>query len=90
VSDENCHLGQPRTDLSQAGGRGRLRDRMPFAAAVLDDLRAAFGQAEVDAVIAAGMRGEAVFHAAEAGLSIGTPLPAGLRFFHDGDRWVAA
>jgi hypothetical protein len=46
---------------------------MPFCTAVIDELRAVFGAAEIDAFIAAGMRGEPdQFYAEEGGIVIGT------------------
>lgn len=53
----------------------RLRDAMPSAAAFVDAAREAFGAAEVNAAIRAGMRGEpGCFHAVENGREIGTPF----------------
>lgn len=74
--------------LGQAGTRGRLREQMRTVAAWLDALREVFGQAGIDASIAAGMRGEPNrFFAREAGLEIGTPC-AGVEFEQFADqRW---
>lgn len=53
-----------------------MRDRMPQCAAFVDDLRSAFGFAEVDAWIRSGIaRGR--FYAEEAGHRIGRPIEWG-------------
>lgn len=48
---------------------------MPTVRAWIDDLRAAFGSDLIDGQIRAGMRGEPVFCAQEAGRTVGTPVP---------------
>ena len=48
-----------------------LRDQMPQTAAFIDELRSVFGRDSVDAQIRAGMRGELMFWAREAGHEIG-------------------
>lgn len=53
-----------------------LRDAMPVTAAWIDQLRDAFGAADIDAQIRAAVRdGLPTFHATEAGHSVGVPLP---------------
>lgn len=48
---------------------------MPMTAALIDDLRAAFGWEAIDAVIRKGMAGQSGwFHACEAGHQVGTPF----------------
>ena len=55
-----------------------LRDKMPRTAAFIDNLRDAFGKAEIDAQIRKGMAGlPGHFHARENGHEVGTPMPAG-------------
>lgn len=55
-----------------------LRQSMPAVAAWIDDLRAAFGTAEIDGQIRRGIAGEPVFHAQEGGHSVGTrAIPRG-------------
>jgi hypothetical protein len=51
-----------------------LRDQMPQVAAFVDDLRAAFGAAQIDGAIRAGLRGRPYFWAREGSHEIGTPL----------------
>lgn len=51
-----------------------LRDTMPLTAAWIDAMREAFGREYIDGIIRAGMNGSAVFHAAENGHTIGTPI----------------
>lgn len=53
--------------------RTNLRQAMPKVTAWIDDLRAAFGADDINAVIKAGMQGVPGFHASEAGHSAGTP-----------------
>lgn len=50
-----------------------LRQTMPAVAAWVDDLRAAFGRASVDAAIRAGLDGQPTFYATENGHTVGTP-----------------
>ncbi|WP_338861428.1 hypothetical protein IHE31_00360 (plasmid) [Mycetohabitans rhizoxinica] len=52
-----------------------MRRSMPQVAAFVDALRAAFGDVEIDSMIARGLAGEPVFYAQEGGESIGTPAP---------------
>lgn len=54
-----------------------MRDAMPGCAAIVDDLRAAFGVAEVDQWIRDGLR-QGTFHAVEGGHVIGKPVPRGV------------
>ena len=51
-----------------------MRDAMPGCAALVDDLRAAFGAAEVDQWIRDGLR-DGTFHAVEGDHQIGKPQP---------------
>ena len=51
-----------------------MRDAMPGCAALVDDLRAAFGAAEVDQWIRDGLR-DGTFHAVEGNHQIGKPQP---------------
>jgi hypothetical protein len=51
-----------------------MRDAMPGCAALVDDLRAAFGVAEVDQWIRDGLR-DGTFHAVEGNHQIGKPQP---------------
>ena len=51
-----------------------MRDVMPGCAALVDDLRAAFGAAEVDQWIRDGLRA-GTFHAVEGEHEIGKPQP---------------
>ena len=52
-----------------------LRQAMPTVAAFIDDLRDAFGAEHINPIIRAGMDGQPVFHAKEAGHEVGTPIP---------------
>jgi hypothetical protein len=53
-----------------------MKEKMPNTAALIDELRLAFGKAAVDAVIKRGMRGDpGYFHARESGHEVGTPFP---------------
>lgn len=54
-----------------------MRDAMPGCAAIVDDLRAAFGVAEVDQWIRDGLKA-GTFHAVEGSHSIGKPVPRGV------------
>ncbi len=63
--------------------KGRLREEMPGVAALIDDLRSAFGTAYIDKIIARGMRGEPVFSASENGRTVGTPVQAGVKVVRD-------
>ena len=49
-----------------------LRTAMPLVTAWIDELRAAFGADEINAVIKAGVSGLPGFHASEAGHQVGT------------------
>jgi hypothetical protein len=63
--------------------KGRLREQMPGVAALIDDLRKTFGEDYINGIIAAGMRGEPMFSAAENGHSVGTPVWTGSRVVKD-------
>lgn len=53
---------------------GHMRSAMPRVAAIVDELRAAFGAQSIDPSIRAGVRGQAeCFFAREAGHELGTP-----------------
>lgn len=56
---------------------GSMREAMPSTAAWIDELRREFGRELIDAQIRAGMRGEPVFWASEAGHVVGTPVGKG-------------
>ena len=60
-----------------------LREQMPQTAAFIDELRAVFGRESIDAQIRAGMRGDPMFWASEAGHEIGTK-PLGDRVLFGG------
>lgn len=45
---------------------------MPVVTAFIDDLREAFGKADIDAAIRAGMNGQPTFWAIENGIEVGT------------------
>lgn len=49
-----------------------LRDSMPGVAAIVDDLRAAFGVAEIHGQIRLGMNGGGTFMASENGKTVGS------------------
>lgn len=57
-----------------AGSQSGLRDVMPATAAIIDDLRSAFGTDEIHAAIRDGMQGGERFYASEAGRVIGRPV----------------
>ena len=50
-----------------------MRSQMPKVAAWIDELRAAFGADDINAGLRFKMPGQPVFHASEAGHSVGTP-----------------
>lgn len=52
-----------------------LRQTMPTVAAWIDAHRAAFGEADTNAAIKAGIDGQPTFWARENGQSVGTPQP---------------
>lgn len=52
-----------------------LRDSMPGVAAIVDDLRAAFGVAEIHGQIRLGMNGGGTFLASENGKTVGSIAP---------------
>lgn len=56
-----------------------MRDTMPTVAAVIDDLRAAFGADAINPAIKGGMAGVPTFYARENGHEVGTPLDLGGR-----------
>lgn len=58
-----------------------LRETMPAVAAWVDELRAVFGEEDVDVTIRAGLAGQPVFWAREGGHEIGT------RPRHGGNAW---
>lgn len=49
-----------------------MRESMPVTAAFIDELRAAFGRAEIDGQIRAGMKGAGCFWASENGHTVGS------------------
>lgn len=49
-----------------------LRQTMPVTAAFIDAFRDAFGAAEINAAIKAGIDGQPTFYARENGLEVGT------------------
>lgn len=51
-----------------------LRETMPTVAAIIDDIRAAFGADAINPSIKGGMSGVPTFYARENGLEVGTPL----------------
>ena len=51
-----------------------LRETMPTVAAIIDDLRDAFGADVINPSIKGGMAGVPTFYARENGHEIGTPL----------------
>ena len=51
-----------------------LRETMPTVAAIIDDLRAAFGADAINPSIKGGMAGVPTFYARENGHEVGTPL----------------
>ena len=52
-----------------------LREEMPAVTAFIDDLRQAFGAAQINAAIKAGIDGQPTFYASENGREIGTKRP---------------
>ena len=54
--------------------RANLRDEMPTTAAIIDDLRVAFGAEGINQSIKNGIAGVPTFYARENGREIGTPL----------------
>lgn len=52
-----------------------LRQAMPETAALIDNLRAAFGAEMIDSAIRAGLDGQPTFWARENGQEVGTPQP---------------
>lgn len=52
-----------------------LRDSMPGVAAIVDDLRAAFGVEEINGQIRLGMNGGGTFLASENGKTVGSIAP---------------
>jgi hypothetical protein len=63
--------------------KGELRDKMPVVAALIDDLRSAFGKESIDKIIREGISGKPVFMACENGHTVGTPLLEGTRVVKD-------
>lgn len=56
--------------------RKPMRDSMPHVAAFIDEMRAAFGEDEVNAQIRIGMDGAQTFYACENGIEVGTRMPS--------------
>lgn len=52
-----------------------LRDTMPTVAGFIDEMRDAFGAAEINDNIRAGMGGALTFYATENGVEVGTQDP---------------
>lgn len=66
-----------------------LRETMPTVAAIIDDLRDAFGAEDIHQSIRNGMAGVPTFYARENGQEIGTPLDlAGRRVVRGEDMVV--
>jgi len=63
--------------------KGSMREQMPVVTAWIDDMRKAFGEAYINNIIVAGIRGQAVFSASENGHQVGTPVKAGTRVIRD-------
>jgi hypothetical protein len=55
---------------------GSMRDRMPAVAAFVDDLRAAFGDEQINGAIRLGLKGRPYFWAREGEHELGTRWPA--------------
>lgn len=53
---------------------GSLRESMPQTAAIIDELREAFGAPGINAAIKAGIDGRPTFYARENGLEIGSKV----------------
>lgn len=53
---------------------GSMRDRMPVSAAFIDEMRAVFGDADINTQLKRGMCGEPTFWAKEGGSEIGTKV----------------
>lgn len=62
---------QNATDLPGKATRN-LRESMPLVAALIDEMREAFGAEEINAQIKLGMQGAQTFHASENGIEVGT------------------
>lgn len=66
--------------------RDALRAKMPLVSAFIDDLRAVFGEAEINDCIRRGLhadcRADRTFYASEGGVTLGKPAvyPAGAVF----------
>ena len=70
---------------------GSLRDEIPKTAALIDDLRDAFGADEINALIKAGLHGAGTFWASENGREIGSrPPPPAAGSGITADRMVIA
>lgn len=65
-----------------------LRETMPTVAAIIDDLRAAFGADVINPSIKGGMAGVPTFYARENGHEIGTPLDLTGRVIVRGDEMI--
>lgn len=65
-----------------------LRETMPTVAAIIDDLRAAFGAEAINPSIKGGMAGVPTFYARENGHEIGTPLDLAGRVVVRGEEMI--
>jgi len=52
--------------------KGSMREQMPTVAALIDELRAAFGKDSIDGQVRKGMNGQPMFWASENGHTVGT------------------
>lgn len=59
-------------DAPRRPRRGALAEAMPAISSWVANMRLAFGDAHIDDVVLRGRKGEAVFYAAENGISFGT------------------
>ena len=65
-----------------------LRNEMPLTAAFIDLAREAFGAESVNAAIRKGIGGlPGHFHATEAGIEVGTPIPESGASFTLDELW---
>lgn len=65
-----------------------MRETMPTVAAIIDDLRAAFGADAINPSIKGGMAGVPTFYARENGHEVGTPLDMSGRTVVGGEEMV--
>lgn len=63
--------------------KGSMREAMPGAAALIDDLRKAFGTEYINSIISRGVRGEPVFLITENGHTVGTAPLQGTKIVKD-------